>query len=492
MGGIGVDEFYVIDKALSLRSLWELMQRQGGDIQQLEQTLLKRETLEAKRPTAARIANWSTLVRQGLVVEAEDHAKDHKVVVSPKPSADNPNRFDASVNNASTASGRACVEPGTGELTFQFKVKKTNQYALAIRYCLERRMHPLWPQDSTSPTPWTDNFSDVEVRLDGKPMAGQSGLVPSGQNPHPTGLYNGHQGDVEMWTWHVLNGGKLVQLDAGEHEISIRFKTGLAQPVYDALLISKTSGPLPQHPRLVDQYRIPPAWWVADKVTSFQGGLRRDTYTVTLRNRCIEPCSYEIIADNEKLPNQRVRTSLSQITLKPFEEKSFQVIFTADSSLKNNSGWANIYLWNDDVSLRQKYRLWNLIATDQAQQTKHPVLVKPPDAKLQMALRQWNQQRDPETWTPQLQKWVSQRNVGISEGASAVRGFPSSLTEERLAALDTWMAMSNQEIEEYLPDGPAEYNGYGSGWEWSIQACGTRLPGSPLFFPMVTSTKSPH
>ena len=44
---------------------------------------------------------------------------------------------------------------------------------------------------------------------------------------------------------------------------------------------------------------------------------------------------------------------------------------------------SEIYLWNDDVALRQKYRLWNLIP---AGPVKPPVLSPPPNAEMEAVL----------------------------------------------------------------------------------------------------------
>ena len=85
----------------------------------------------------------------------------------------------------------------------------------------------------------------------------------------------------------------------------------LAALLYDALLvISDPLVPRRKHPRRVDQYRIPPAWWVAKHGTKMEGETRVDTYTVTLRNRCDEPCSYEILADNARIQPQVVKVKL--------------------------------------------------------------------------------------------------------------------------------------------------------------------------------------
>ena len=451
MAGLAVDDLFVFDQALSLRGLWELMQFKGDNVQALETQLAARERIEAERPTAVRRAQWSALAKGGQLVEAETAGGE--VVRAPEAKADKNGRFAAKNNNAATASGRAAVAPETDELTFDFVMAKAGERWLALRYVMDRRMHPLWPQGSKAKTPWTENFAEVEVKLDGKPL----GI----QRLYPTGIAGGHRGDVENWAWHAL-GGK-VRLAKGKHRLTVHFKSGLAKPVYDALLISDKAGPSEPHPRWVDQYRIPPAWWVATHKTTTANNQRVDTYTITLRNRCGEPCSYELLTDNTRISPQVVRSSVNRIVLKPHEEKSFQVTFRTPVAMKGVSGWANIYLWNDDVALRQKYRLWNLIPTAVP---KHPVLVPAPDEARRVELRAWMKDRDPEKLTPVLKEWTRGRNIQLST-YGPVKGLPSSFSGERLAALDVWMKMSAKEIEQYLPDGPSEHNGYGSGWERS-------------------------
>jgi hypothetical protein len=99
--------------------------------------------------------------------EAESNPGESKVVVCPAPNRDGEARVQAN-NDGAQASGRACVEPGAGQLTFKVKIKETGNYSLALRYLLTRHMHPLWPQNSTAKTPWTENYAEVEVTLDGK------------------------------------------------------------------------------------------------------------------------------------------------------------------------------------------------------------------------------------------------------------------------------------------------------------------------------------
>jgi len=448
MAGLAVDDLFVFDTALSLRSIWELMQFKNGDVKDLEGQLAEREILEANRPTAKRRAQWVALAKGRQLVEGE--SGDGKIERVPAMEPDKKGRYRAGKNNAATASGRATAKFGNNKILFNFKTVESGERWLAFRYVLARRMHPLWPQGSKARTPWTENFAKVEVQLDGKSL----GI----EKLFPTGTTSGHTGDVEPWAWHVLNGR--IKLSAGLHKLTVRFKSGLAQPIFDTLLVSNKPPPRPEHPRWVDQYRIPPAWWVAGHETSTADGKRLDIYTITLRNRCDEPCSYEILTDNTRIQPQVVSASVKRIALRPFEERSFHVTFRTPAALRGLSGWANVYLWNENVSLRQKYRLWNLIPTEPV---RHPVLVPAPDKMRQKELREWMKSRDSEKLTPALKEWTRSRNLTLST-YGPVKGLPSAFTDKRLAALDAWMAMSAKEIEQYLPDGPSEYNGYGSGW----------------------------
>ena len=456
--GLGVDDLYVFNSSLSLRSIWELMRFRGNDPRLLQERLANLEKLEEQRPTANRMANWARLTQKGILIEAEAIPEGNDVIVSPAQKADRNNLYVASNNPASVASGRSCVEPGDKTLSFRFTIDQTNEYALALRYLLERRMHQFWPQSSSAATPWSENYCEVKVRLNGTPLGKSEKL-------YPTGTYSGHTGDVEPWAWHTLNGGQKLRLRKGEHNLSVTFSKGLAKPKYDALLLSQEIGPKPQHPRWVDSYRIPPAWWVAARKTTNAGGKRIDSYEVTLRNRCDEPCSYEIVVDNERVQPQEVRSSVKHIAFKPFEEKSFEVIFESDSDLENHSGWVNVYLWNDDVSLRQKYRLWNLIPAKKPQSRSRVSLLPKPNLKMQAALSAWLKKRKLEEFTEDLKDWTKARNLVLSEHGQPVRGFPAALSGKRLEALDLWMKMGEKEIEQFLPDGPAEHNGYGTGWE---------------------------
>lgn len=465
--GISVDELYAWNQALPARAIWELMRQRPLEIGKLEKMISERCVMEAGRPAAAREAAWGQLARQGILVEAEANPGDSKPLTNPVLMGTGEAVFKASGGdpgnsfcNAATASGRACAGPGDKPLTFKMKVLKEGEYALALRYCLQRRINTLWPQNSTGKTPWSENYARVKVELDGKPL-GQDAR----ERLYPTGVYYNHSGDVEMWAWHALAGGKRTRLVAGEHELTVRFEFGLDKPLYDALLVSPDAGPLPPHRRWVDKYRIPPAWWVKDRVTEEKGGNRFDTYTVTLRNRTEEPCSYEIVVGPDKLKHQTAKADVSRIELKPFEEKPFRVTFTMPAGSEGISEWVNIYLWNEDVSLQQQYMLWNMVPERGFAERRHTVLLPAPDPAMQMAFRKWLKTRDEKAITPELNKWIARRGTQIGNGWGAMMMMPAPMSGERLDAMDAWMKMDDKAIDEYMPDGPAYFYGYGTGWE---------------------------
>ena len=471
--GYGVDDLYAFDSALPLRSIWELMRRtDGDDIKGLEKMLAERGEIEAKRPTAIRTAAWAEKMKSGIVVEAEANPGESKVVVCPVPNKDedeDKQRLNAFVS-AATASGSAHVEPGANELTFKVNIKEAGKYALALRYCARRKIIWFWPQNTTAKTPWTENYGEVEVRLDG----GKQTIGNKVERLYPPGVSSGHGGDVEMWALHAVNGGKKVKLSAGEHTVTIK-STGGVQPQYDALLLTADAVATPPHPRWVDLYRIPPAWWIDGHKTEIKGGKRIDTYDVLLRNRCDEPCSYEIIAGPDMMVQQKVGvrakagdpvTQTCRVALKPYEHKSFQVVFETPEKITGNSEWANIYLWNDDVALRQKYRVWNVIRDPVAAARPHPRMIPLPDPEKQAKFREWLKTRDPKTFTPELRDWSQGYPRAVIQMAGAAEWFRGGMSGGgEFEALDAWMSMSAAEIDEYLPDGPAESNGYGRGWD---------------------------
>ena len=81
------------------------------------------------------------------------------------------------------------------------------------------------------------------------------------------------------------------------------------------------------------------------------------------------------------------------------------------------------------------------------------------------------------------------------------RCFTTPLLGPRVVALDRWMAMDEKALEEYLPSGPAEYNGYGSGWErlgteysgfWHKQPAIARLdPPGPIDLVTAVTVEGP-
>ena len=460
VAGTTVDELYVLDTALPLRGIWDLMRHKPEGIPALEKKLAERCGIEEARPAAQRLASWKESVRKGNMFEAEATAGESSVIDGPAQDEKIPDRLVGDSNPGTIASGNACVSPGkSNALTIPFEVKEAGKFSLALRYGLERRINEFWLQDTEMKKPWSENSATLSITLDGKPFgSGKEKL-------YPTGDYNGHTGDVTMFAWHALQSGKKADLAVGKHKLTVTFDSGLGTPIYDALLVSPGTGKTPPHPRWIDLYRIPPAWWVKSHKTKTQGDTRTDTYVVTLMNRCEEPCSYEIVADTEKAPGQTVSTSVGRIALAPLEEKEFTVTFTLPNK-PGISGWANIYLWNEDVALRQKYRLWNITRAAGFAEKKHPVLIPVPNPEKQRAFREWLKTRDEQTLTPDLEKWRNGSEIRkISKGGMTLQPFSVGINGQHLEALDTWMSMSAAEIEQYLPDGIAEFHGYGTGWD---------------------------
>ena len=488
--GISADELYLFDEALPLRAIWELTRQQPDSIDKLESAIAARCEIETKRPTTVLRAAWDRAAASGILVEAET-SKGIETKQSP---AEHEGRIQAA-NAGNTASGRAYVNPKKETLTLKVDVPEAGRYALALRYCMDRMIQALWPQNSTTKTPWTDNYASIEVLVDGKAVAGD-GI----EKLYPTGGYDGHRGDVTIWAWHAVAGGKKLRLDAGEHTVQVSFKKGLANPAYDALLLTQEPGPIVKYPRWADQYRIPPAWWIVDHDRKIAGQLRVDTYTVALRNRTDEPYSCELVVGPDKLAKQQVSADVSRISLKPFEEKTFKVTFNIPADMTGISEWANVYLWNEDVPLRQKYRLWNVIPPAEYESKVHPILVGVPDKDKQAQLAAWLEHRAPNAMTKELRTWTRGRRQTLGGGLGAIKVFQKPLLD-RLEALDAWMAMSAEEIDEYLPDGPAENNGYGTGWErtgieysgrWSKTPKVTKLdPGGDIDYVTSVTVEAP-
>ncbi len=459
-GGCGVDELYLLDRALPLRAIWELMQYRAGNMAELEQQLAQRCRKEANRPAAVRRASWRRALVNAIVVEAESAEADHPLKIQSSPVQGKTGVWAAD-NGANVASGKAYVAQAKS-LRLNVSVPRDGQYAMALRYCMQRRMHPLWPQQSAAKTPWSENYATIRVHLDGKPLAGD-GL----ERLYPTGQYSGHSGDVLPWAWHCVAGGKKVAVKAGSHVIELWFENGLAVPDFDALVLTPEPGLQPPLPRMVDDYRIPPSWWVESHQTALRGGRRIDTYVVQLRNRCEEPCAYEVVVTppNFRPGKQHAVAEQTRIELGPFEERPLTIIFDSPADLKGDCQWAEIYLWNEDVSCQQMYRLWNNIPVPGFEGVKHPVLVPPPDPTMQEKFRKWLATRDESLLTPELRQWAAGPKPVPQLGLGAKRTFTAPLLGKRLEALDRWMAMDEKALEEYLPHGPAEEHGYGTGFD---------------------------
>lgn len=448
------DELYVFDTAIPMRAVYDLSRPPRKNIGTVESWLADTVEAEVARPSAVRRDGWRRLARAGQVIEAEANADPNGSVIDGE--------------KAYSASGRKFISVGKKPLSVTVDVEEAGQYTIALRYALSRRVDTMWPvRHGEARTAWSRNYSTVTATLDGKEL----GIT----NLYPTGTYHGHGGDVDTWAWTSLTGGKKVQLSAGQHTLEIRQVQALAAPQYDAVLIATDTAPTPAQPRWVDQYRIPPAWWVADRQTGTRGGKRIDTYTIALRNRTDEPYACAIELEHDMLgKSQSASTKSKHISLAPHEEKTFKVTFTTPAKVTGSSGYLRVVLWNDDVSLPMEFRLWNLIRMEGFADQPHPALIPAPDLAMQAKFRTWLETRDPNALTPELKKWAAgpdlkqaaQEYKALQHGAKVrLEMFKKPLLGKQLDMLDIWMKISAEELDAYLPDAHAQDTGYGNNWD---------------------------
>jgi hypothetical protein len=168
---------------------------------------------------------------------------------------------------------------------------------------------------------------------------------------------------------------------------------------------------------------------------------------------------------NFRLGKQQATAEPARIELGPFRQNLLKVVFESPADLKGHCQWAEVYLWNEDVACQQMYRIWNNIPLPDFDRVKHPVLFPPPDPDKQSKFRAWLAKRDESLLTDELRQWAAGPKVPPGLGLGAKRAFTAPLLGKRLEALDKWMAMDEKALEDYLPHGPAENNGYGSGFE---------------------------
>ena len=94
-------------------------------------------------PTAAREAAWARAARSGILAEAEAAPGLPADRIVSSPAAEGGKLEGKSGGN--TASGRAYVAPGTSRLTLELSVPAPGEYALGLRYSLDRTIDTLWP-----------------------------------------------------------------------------------------------------------------------------------------------------------------------------------------------------------------------------------------------------------------------------------------------------------------------------------------------------------
>ena len=174
--GLSADELYLFDDALPLRAIWDLMRQQPKSIEKLESDIAARCDVEAKRPAAALRAAWDRASTGGILVEAETgkDTQGEQVKISSLVAAGD-NGVVTVTNAASTASGRAFISPGRTAVRLAIQIDQPGRYSLALRYSMDRKMSPIWPQNSTAKTPWTDNYASVKVLVNGKALPAGKG-----------------------------------------------------------------------------------------------------------------------------------------------------------------------------------------------------------------------------------------------------------------------------------------------------------------------------
>lgn len=458
--GGAADELHLFAGALPLRAIYELARPPRKDAVTLRRRIPEIAATEAARPAAARREAWRALTRKGQVFEAEAGQARGAVVSD----ANSVSAFGRAYLKMASSKGKQPEE--TAAATIRLSVTEAGEYALSLRYALARQVDLLWPvRRPEARTAWTHNYTTLKVLLNGQEL----GIVTL----YPTGLYNGHAGDVEPWAWAPL--ANKAKLPAGTSTLELRQVGGLAEPLLDAVLLSEAPGPTPPHPRWIDQYRIPPAWWVASHQTSFRTGTRFDTYTVTLRNRTDEPYSAAIELEYDMLgEGQTASTRTRHIDLAPHQEKPLEIEFQTPARLAGSSGYLRVVLWNDDVSLPMEYRLWNYTPADGFDKQAHPTLVPAPDPAMQAQFREWLKTRDEKALSPELKKWAAGPDLSaaapeyraLEHGAKVrLKMFRKPLLGEQLEMLDLWMNMTPEQAEEYLSDAAAEHHGYGTSWD---------------------------
>ena len=451
---IVMDELQIFAAALSQPALVELSRRPQSPPKDVMRRMGEWIRFYEECPFNVRRQQWKDQVKTSVTVEAES-GTGGKVL---------------SGWHSAMSSGNAHVELAAHESTdVPFDIREPGDYALALRYSLDRRLDPMWPVRSPQArTEWSDNAAAIEVLLDGQPLATE--------RLYPTGITDGHTGDVDPWAWHALAEGRKFSLGAGQHVLTLRVVSALAELRLDALLIGKNLPPPPPHPRWVDAYRVSPAWWVAGKETTIQrsGLFRRervDTYAITLRNRNDEPYTALVRLESDRLDRgQTATTDTTRIEMAPNEEKSFRIVFRSRAAAKGITGYVRVLLWNEDTAIPMEYRLWNVIPEAFHATRPHPRLLPTPDAERQRQFREWLKHRDSQALTPEIRQWAagpdkSKLSAEYRVLAHWANLFPAPLLEDRLAILDMWMSMSEEQIASYLPQAASENAGYGLCWD---------------------------
>ena len=446
-----VDELYLFDAPLPRRAIYELARPPRKDISTLNLRLAEIVAAESMRPDAVRRAAWRAAVKGGQVFEAES-------ILKPLPAGQ--------MTNCPSASNHQCVELTSMPAAFSLETSKAGQYSISLRYALARTVDLMWPvRHPEAKTAWTHDYTTIEVLLNGQKI-GTKRL-------YPTGIYNGHSGDVEPWAWTTL--AEKVTVPAGQWTLELRRIDGQGKLLLDAVLVSQQTAPEPPYPRWVDQYRIPPAWWVAEKKTYIEGNTRIDKYTIELRNRTDEPYACTIELEHDMLGEGQVASAdTTRLELPPHESKPFHVLFRTPAERAGSSGYVRVVLWNEDVCSTQEYRIWNFIPQAGFEQKRHPTLVPPPDPQMQARFRHWLKTRDPAALTPELKQWAAGPDLSkaapeykvLAGGTNArLNVFGKPLLGDQLDKLDFWMSLSPEQFERFLPDASAETHGYGTCWD---------------------------
>jgi len=424
-GAIELDDLFVVDRELTGRAISVLDRNRQSSPATLESALSAAETRAGSSQTARRDAALAAALSSSLVFEAP--GPEDKTAARPSE--------ELAWRTAPGYKGDRTAAFSEG-WKISLDVPRDGQYTVLLRYRLDRGVDLDQATNATGLF-WRANFAAVTLKLDG--TAYQEKL-------YPTGTPWNWSCDSEVYKFHALDRGRRVALRAGKHTLEVAGEPS-REAQLNAVILCPAEIPEFSHPRLIDNYQIPPLMNVLKIDEQVVGAEVQRTFTLEFRARLEEPMAYDVELDTTHLVQHRAELLTNRLSLRDRQGGQVQVVMRCPSSAVPSSEKVKVYLWNESTPSWMQYDLPNVVTQGRVADTVTCEKPVPPEVHELATL--WAAEQDAAKRAAlgqQIQRALEVPAVGAGSLGRAVTPFWRQLRY--------YMDLTPQQLEGLVPDGP--------------------------------------